>query len=60
MKKATNTHLYNYIGPTVQNEFLNSVVVCEAMVAAERTDAYIAILNGLAEMSPGRSKGHIF
>ena len=60
MKKATNTHLYNYIAPTVQNEFRNSVVACEAMVAAERTDAYIAILNGLTEMSPGRSKQNVF
>ena len=56
MKKATNTHLCHYIAPVVRNEFNNPMVVCECLIAAERGDAYIAILKALAEMSPGRSK----
>ena len=59
MKRRMNIHLWPYIAPVVRNEFNNSCVVCEALVFAERNDAYVAILEGLAEMAPGRPRTEV-
>lgn len=59
MKRSTNIHLWPYIAPVVLNEFNNVMVICESFVAGEQKDAYVAILQGLIEMAPGRSKDNV-
>ena len=60
MKGAKNIHLWPYVAPVVVNEFDNTCVVAECLVAGERKDAYIAILKGLSEMAPGRPKTKVY
>ena len=59
MKRAFNIYLWPYIAPTVVTEFNNVMVVCECLVAGETKEAYIAILKGLSEMAPGRTKDEV-
>lgn len=54
MKQKLNIHLWPYIAPVVTNEFNHTCIVAECLVVGERNDAYVTILEDLAEMVPGR------
>lgn len=59
MKRRLNIYLWPYIAPVVKNEFNHTCVVAECLVAGERGDAYVAILEGLAAMAPGRPRTEV-